>query len=85
MPRVKAWQPEVVVVAVAWNEFGRRIGEGHPRAVYSDAFVLVALRLLDAGVRRRAVAAALGMPVATLASVARGRTRCQVAERWGRA
>ena len=70
---------------VAWNEAGKRIGEGHPRAVYSDAFVQVALRLLDAGVRRQSVAKVLGMPVSTLGSMARGRTRCQVPERWGRA
>lgn len=65
-----------------YNEAGRRIGEGHPMATYSDFWVSVMLDLLAAGVSRKDVAKALGMPYSTVSSIARGRTRRQVMDPW---
>ena len=59
------------------NENGRRIGEGHGRAVWPDDVIDLAMRLKDRGLSSASVARALGMPASTLRSVVSGKARCQ--------
>lgn len=65
------------------NSEGRRIGEGHPRACYTDAEVLVIQRLADAGILRRKISEALGVPYSTVRAITNGRMRCQTPVQWG--
>ena len=67
------------------NDEGRRIGEGHPRARYTDATVEEILRLNADGVSSQSVAVVLGMPPSTVRSIVNGQARRQeptVMEKW---
>ena len=68
-------------MTVSVNENGRRIGESHPRARYSDATVDEAHSLVEAGVSRKKVAGLLRIPRSTLGAFVNGRRRCQTAAR----
>lgn len=66
----------------AVNEHGRRIGEGHPKARYSDAMVQAVQNLAAMGICRMTIAKTLRMPYTTVLSLVSGRTRCQSPDRW---
>jgi hypothetical protein len=66
------------------NENGRRVGAGHPRAKYPDSLIDEALRLLDDGIGRMAVAKILRIPYTTIRAIATGRIRNQTAVRFKR-
>lgn len=64
------------------NELGRRIGEGHPRARYSDTTVEQILLASEAGVSSQSIAAVLGMPPSTVRSIVNGQARRQEPSVW---
>ncbi len=66
----------------AHNAEGRRIGEGHPRARYTDAEVAVIQRLADAGIHCSKISTMLSVPYSTVRSIVSGRTRCQTPALW---
>lgn len=59
------------------NAIGRRIGEGHPRAKYTESTVLGIIALASQGVTLKAIAKTLDMPYPTVRSIVSGRTRQQ--------
>ena len=64
------------------NEAGRRIGEGHPRARYSDSTVEQILRANEAGVSSQSISLVLGMPASTVRSIVNGQARRQEPTVW---
>nr|DAH22642.1 MAG TPA: helix-turn-helix domain protein [Caudoviricetes sp.] len=64
------------------NELGRRIGEGHPRARYSDATVEQILRASEAKVSSQTIGALLKMPSSTVRSILNGKARRQEPSVW---
>lgn len=67
------------------NDAGRRIGQGHPNAKYSDRMVESILRLADAGLSAVTIAMVLGMPASTVRAFLNGWSRRQepsVEARW---
>lgn len=69
------------------NDAGRRIGQGHPNAKYSDKTVECILGLSEAGLSAATIATVLGMPESTVRSFLNGRYRRQepsVEARWRR-
>lgn len=69
---------------VAINETGRRIGEDHPNARYTDGEVRMVLTLRDDGYGWKRIAAMAEMPIRTVRSICLGLRRCQVAAGWKR-
>ena len=67
---------------IEYNEHGRRIGETHPLARYSDHEVELVHQLREAGLSYGQIAKKLEMPKATVASIVSGRSRCQQAWKW---
>lgn len=67
---------------IEFNDAGRRIGEGHPRARYTNAEVLVIQRLAGVGIERLKISKLLKVPYVTVRSFVSGRRRCQTAARW---
>ena len=63
--------------AIEKNAIGRRIGEGHPRAKYTESTVLGIIALAQQGITLKAIAKTLGMPYPTVRSIVSGRTRQQ--------
>jgi DNA invertase Pin-like site-specific DNA recombinase len=63
------------------NEDGRRIGESHPRAKYSEREVEEVRRLFEDGVSRTAIARVLHMPYPTVRAILSGRRRTQTPDR----
>ena len=59
------------------NERGRRIGQDHPRARYTDGEVAMVWVLRDEGWGYRRIAQALQMPRSTVRAIVAGRMRCQ--------
>jgi len=70
--------------SIAFNENGRRIGEGHPRAKLLDHEVEQALALLDAGLSYAEVAAKFDVSKSCIAHIATGRRRGQAVARVAR-
>ena len=68
-------------VRKAYNENGRRIGEGHPKAKYSDAEIDEVFRLSTDGIRIAEIARVLRMPRPTVAAILSGRRRSQSPDR----
>lgn len=66
------------------NDEGRVIGEGHPRAVHSDARIMFVQLLHDAGMGYSRISKIMHVPRGTVISVCTGRSRCQVAVRHAR-
>ena len=60
------------------NENGRRIGEGHPRARYSDSLTNRVFDMKEAGVSSETVSKILGIPASTIRSMANGQARRQL-------
>lgn len=59
------------------NDEGRRIGQDHPRARYTDGEVAMVWALRDAGWGYRRIALKLDMPRSTVRAIVNGRMRCQ--------
>lgn len=70
--------------SIAFNESGRRIGEGHPRAKLLDHEVEQVLALLDAGLSYAEVAAKFDVSKSCIAHIATGRRRGQAVARVAR-
>lgn len=70
--------------SIAFNESGRRIGEGHPRAKLLDHEVEQVLALLDAGLSYAEVAAKFDVSKSCIAHIAAGRRRGQAVARLAR-
>lgn len=70
--------------SIAFNESGRRIGEGHPRAKLLDHEVEQVLALLDAGLSYAEVAAKFDVSKSCIAHIATGRRRGQAVARLAR-
>ena len=64
------------------NDEGRRIGEGHPRARYSDDTVEQILRANEAGVTSQSISLVLGIPASTVRSIVNGQARRQEPTVW---
>lgn len=62
---------------VAVNERGRRIGEDHHNARYTDGEIEQVLMLRSDGWSYRRIAQKLEMPKSTVRDVCSGRRRCQ--------
>lgn len=60
------------------NENGRRIGEGHPRARYSDSLADMVFSLKEAKVSSETVSKLLDLPASTVRSMANGQARRQM-------
>lgn len=69
---------------VALNERGRRIGETHPRARWTDADVELVLALRDEGLSYREISRKFDdtprgyMPVSTVRDICKGLIRAQI-------
>lgn len=59
-----------------------RIGQWHPRAVYTDAEVELVRDLRDDGMTYRAIASKLEMPLSTVWAICNGRLRGAFPESW---
>ena len=59
------------------NEFGRRIGDSHPRSKYTDHEVELILQLRDVGMTIRKIAAQVEIPFSTVGAICSGRSRNQ--------
>lgn len=66
----------------AVNENGRRIGEDHPHARYTNAEIGLVLELRSQGESYGGIARKMDMPKATVQAICNGRARCQVAARY---
>ena len=69
---------------VAINGSGRRIGQEHPNARYTDTEVEYVLTLRESGLTISQIARKLEMPRSTVDSYVKGSRRGQYAERWVR-
>jgi hypothetical protein len=67
---------------VALNEAGRRIGEAHPQARYTDGEIEMVLKLRDEGMGYKRIARAVEMPIRTVRGICNGSRRGQWAARW---
>ena len=59
------------------NERGRRVGENHPRAKYSDSEITLLLELRDGGMGYKRLSEKMEMPMRTVRDICNGRRRCQ--------
>ncbi|MER1940493.1 hypothetical protein ABS755_07265 [Castellaniella sp. FW104-16D08] len=60
---------------VALNENGRRIGEDHPNARYTNHEIDLVLTLRDQGASYGEIARKMDMPKATVQAICNGRSR----------
>jgi hypothetical protein len=67
---------------VAVNEQGRRIGEDHPNARYTDGEIAMVHTLHEAGHGYRSIARIVQMPRSTVRDICIGRRRNQTASAW---
>ena len=70
------------MIKIALNELGRRIGEGHPNARYTDNEVRMVLILRAEGLGWKRMSAKLEIPIRTLRSICSGARRNQVPTQW---
>lgn len=68
-----------MMMTIAVNERGIRIGEDHQNARYSNAEIEMVLTLRDEGMSYGVIAAKLEMPKSTVADICKARRRCQIA------
>ena len=69
------------MTVVSLNNFGRRIGQSHPRARLSDVDIDRIFVLRERGLSYRAIARIMHMSPSGVRSIVSGRTRAQVPER----
>lgn len=67
---------------IGLNESGRRIGQEHPRAKYTDTEVEQVLILARLGKSTSEIAKKMGMPTRTVRAYIRGEYRAQAAAKW---
>jgi transposase-like protein len=68
------------MIKVAINSRGRRIGQGHHRAKYSDSLVSRIVELHQSGIGYRQLARKFDIPRSTIADICTGAIRGDVAE-----
>lgn len=67
---------------VALNENGHRIGEGHPRAVLTDAEVDLVFGLIEDGLSYSLIAEKFEVSKSCIGHLASGRRRSQTPAKW---
>ena len=70
-------KPMMLIVAV--NERGLRIGDSHHNARYSDREIEHVLEMRDEGKSYGFISTVMDMPKSTVASICQGGRRCQIA------
>ena len=81
--RVKNRRSQPMPAVVALNAAGRRIGEGHPRAVLSDHEVDLVLELLDdRALSQQQVADIMEISRRSVRDIGTGRRRAQIPAAW---
>lgn len=69
---------------IGFNDAGRRIGEGHPRAKYTDEEIEWVHHLHEQGLTAAQIAVKMDMPAPTVRSYLSGSKRGQAAVKWKR-
>ena len=69
---------EIIPVGVR----GARIGQWHPRAIYTDGEVQQVLALRDEGLSLSTIARMCEMPRSTVQAICAGKLRCATPEGW---
>ena len=69
---------------VAVNEQGKRVGEDHPNARYTNAEIEMVLSLRDEGFGYKRIAKMCDMPIRTVRTICNGQRRCQCPTAWKR-
>lgn len=69
---------------VPLNSAGRRIGEGHPQARYTDREVDLVRRLRDGGMSFRRIARKMDMPLTTVWAICACEIRAEIPDHWER-
>lgn len=67
---------------VSYNESGRRIGEHHPKARYTNRDVELVLSLRAQGLSIRQISEKMEIPYSTVARYLRGELRSQTVAHW---
>lgn len=81
---MKSQEKMKIYVDIAYNDQGRRIGSGHPRAKFTDADVEHVLMLRTTGMKTREIADKMEMSESTVRSNLRGVRRGQLPMSWKR-
>lgn len=81
---MKSQEKMKIYVDIAYNDKGRRIGSGHPRAKFTDADVEHVLMLRTTGMTAREIADKMEMSESTVRSYIRGVRRSQPPMAWKR-
>lgn len=81
---MKSQEKMKIYVDIAYNDRGRRIGSGHPRAKFTDADVEHVLMLRTTGMTAREIADKMEMSESTVRSYIRGVRRSQPPMSWKR-
>lgn len=81
---MKSQEKMKIYVDIAYNDKGRRIGSGHPRAKFTDADVEHVLMLRTTGMTAREIADKMEMSESTVRSYIRGVRRSQLPMSWKR-
>lgn len=81
---MKSQEKMKIYVDIAYNDKGRRIGSGHPRAKFTDADVEHVLMLRTTGMTTREIADKMEMSESTVRSYIRGVRRSQPPMAWRR-
>lgn len=81
---MKSQEKMKIYVDIAYNDKGRRIGSGHPRAKFTDADVEHVLMLRTTGMTTREIADKMEMSESTVRSYIRGVRRSQPPMAWKR-
>ena len=88
--RMQSWQSKLdgrtasCIELVPVGEHGVRIGQWHPRAIYTDAEIEMVLFLRDEGLSLSAISRKLEMPRSTVQAICAGKLRCVTPEGWKR-
>ena len=69
---------------VPLNRAGRRIGEGHQNARYTDHEVDLVRRLRDGGMPYRRIARKMDMPLSTVWAICACEIRAEIPDHWER-
>ena len=87
---MQSWQSKLdgrtasCIELVPVGEHGVRIGQWHPRAIYTDAEIEMVLFLRDEGLSLSAISRKLEMPRSTVQAICAGKLRCVTPEGWKR-
>lgn len=71
-----------MMMTIAVNERGLRIGQDHHNARYSDREILHVLEMRDEGKSYGFIATVMDMPKSTVACICKATRRCQIAVAW---